>query len=469
MALAKHPYGTFLYGEFAYGRLEIPITWIFDYPIRYGYINEAILTWNIVTSVQTTTPVVEVSIDQETWTEIENEGIITQLNQQTINSPTTLYVKVSCITTDTNNPIDIQSMDVSLDYTEFQYYAICSDGRKFINGSPAPTADLSFVSFDPATSILTISGPRIYDELYITPRIATDEEVALWKAIGAPFYDANSPVDVSIRPIMHNNGVLTASGHEIYALVQGEQKLVSRFGVNASGDVGLAIFDNSGEEVAFTGRRQDGTIITGTEGGITDVYTKTELGTSGMAAIHWNNITTGKPTTLSGYGITNAYTKTELGTSGMAAIHWNNITTGKPTTLSGYGITNAYTKLECDSLFAPADASLPETGSNAKGTWRKWADGTLECWGMKTFTSVAVTNLWGGGIYISPTQTVTWPISFAAIESANINVIARTPENFVPLSVEAAGPFYGLFYFWKPESFTYNSITVGFYAKGRWK
>lgn len=108
-------------------------------------------------------------------------------------------------------------------------------------------------------------------------------------------------------------------------------------------------------------------------------------------------------------------------------------------------------------------------GTNENGTWRKWADGTLECWETKTFTSVAVTTLWGAGIYLSPPEIVTWPISFTVIASVNINVIARTPANFVPISVEAAELYLGYFYFWKPVSCTYDSITVGFCAKGRWK
>jgi len=53
----------------------------------------------------------------------------------------------------------------------------------------------------------------------------------------------------------------------------------------------------------------------------------------------WANITS-TPTTLSGYGITDAYTKDNLGTSGGAVVHWDNLT-ATPTTLSGYGITDA--------------------------------------------------------------------------------------------------------------------------------
>ena len=54
----------------------------------------------------------------------------------------------------------------------------------------------------------------------------------------------------------------------------------------------------------------------------------------------WTDITSGLPTTLSGYGITDAYTITQLQTSGSASVHWGNIT-DTPTTLSGYGITDA--------------------------------------------------------------------------------------------------------------------------------
>ena len=91
----------------------------------------------------------------------------------------------------------------------------------------------------------------------------------------------------------------------------------------------------------------------------------------------WSNITSGKPTTLAGYGITdgvnsvsvtgggNAITSASIsghsltltkGSTFSLSGHkhaWADITSGKPTTLSGYGITDAPTK----------------TGSGASGTW----------------------------------------------------------------------------------------------------
>lgn len=127
-----------------------------------------------------------------------------------------------------------------------------------------------------------------------------------------------------------------------------------------------------------------------------------------------------------------------------------------------------YTDEQISTIVTPADYVV-EQGSNANGTWRKWADGTLECWGMKTFTSVAITTSWGSN-YVSPNTAVTWPISFAVIESVNINVLVSSmPTQLVSVLINQASSHQGNFYFWRTSSSTYDSITVGFCAKGRWE
>lgn len=94
-----------------------------------------------------------------------------------------------------------------------------------------------------------------------------------------------------------------------------------------------------------------------------------------------------KATTLTGYGITdgiNAVSVTGTGNAVTAASisghtltltkgstfslsghkhTWADITSGKPSTLSGYGITDAYTKTESDNKYPT------KTGSGASGTW----------------------------------------------------------------------------------------------------
>lgn len=102
-----------------------------------------------------------------------------------------------------------------------------------------------------------------------------------------------------------------------------------------------------------------------------NVYTKTNLQISGQAQVHFDNLIN-KPTTLSGYGITNGvvsnvaitgatHTKitydskglvtagVDLSASDIPSLDWSKITSGIPTTISGYGITDAYTKTQVDA------------------------------------------------------------------------------------------------------------------------
>lgn len=116
-----------------------------------------------------------------------------------------------------------------------------------------------------------------------------------------------------------------------------------------------------------------------------------------------------KATTLAGYGITdgvNAVSVTGTGNAVTAASisghtltltkgstfslsghkhAWADITSGKPSTLSGYGITDAYTKTESDNKYPT------KTGSGASGTWGISVTGNA---GSSTKLQTART-LWG--------------------------------------------------------------------------
>lgn len=58
------------------------------------------------------------------------------------------------------------------------------------------------------------------------------------------------------------------------------------------------------------------------------------LAATDIPALDWSKITSGKPTTASGYGFT-------LAASDIPSLDWSKITSGFPTTLAGYGITDA--------------------------------------------------------------------------------------------------------------------------------
>ena len=153
-----------------------------------------------------------------------------------------------------------------------------------------------------------------------------------------------------------------------------------------------------------------------------NVYTKTNLQTSGQASVHWGNITN-HPTTISGYGITDAmvgnspitgatHTKisydskglvtggVDLSASDIPALPWSKITSGIPTTIAGYGITNAYTKTEVDNKtwLWSAITSTPTTvlGYGITNVYTK-AEVDAKTWAWSAITSTP-TTLAGYGI-----------------------------------------------------------------------
>jgi len=75
------------------------------------------------------------------------------------------------------------------------------------------------------------------------------------------------------------------------------------------------------------------TVLAGPTSGTTATPAFRSLTATDIPSLDWSKITTGKPTTLSGYGITDA--------ASSAHTHTFSSLTSKPVTLSGYGITDA--------------------------------------------------------------------------------------------------------------------------------
>jgi hypothetical protein len=70
------------------------------------------------------------------------------------------------------------------------HYAIVDNALKYIQGVRDDNLDLSFVSY--TNGVVSLTGNRYFDELYVTNRVATADEIKSWASQG-PFYDA-SPV-----------------------------------------------------------------------------------------------------------------------------------------------------------------------------------------------------------------------------------------------------------------------------------
>lgn len=60
-------------------------------------------------------------------------------------------------------------------------------------------------------------------------------------------------------------------------------------------------------------------------------------------------------------------------------------------------------------------AYVTDAGTNGEWYYRKWSDGRLECWLVKTFNSVAIKHAWGGWYVSSPIADIAFPFTFASI------------------------------------------------------
>ena len=73
-----------------------------------------------------------------------------------------------------------------------------------------------------------------------------------------------------------------------------------------------------------------------------------------------------------------------------------------------------------DSGIAIPAARVVETGNNSNGSYRKWSDGTMECWHSIPFSSLAITIALGSG-YQSAATMWTFPVEFDAAPIVNMN------------------------------------------------
>jgi phage-related tail fiber protein len=119
-------------------------------------------------------------------------------------------------------------------------------------------------------------------------------------------------------------------------------KLATARTISINGDASWTVsFDGSGDVISNLTFSNSG-VTAGTYPKVTvdakgRVTGGSTLSASDIPVLDWSKITTGKPTTVTGYGIT-------LSASDIPVLDWAKITTGKPTTVTGYGITDAFSQ-----------------------------------------------------------------------------------------------------------------------------
>ena len=110
---------------------------------------------------------------------------------------------------------------------------------------------------------------------------------------------------------------------------------------------------------------------------------------------------------------------------------------------------------------------VPELGSNENGYYRKWPDGTLECWGIST-VPLKSTTAWKNGLYYDYNDVaIRYPIEF--LDSPVINISVR---NNVFLTVSLYTPYktgINSVIVYSGDSYSTHNCECYWYAIGRWK
>ena len=115
-----------------------------------------------------------------------------------------------------------------------------------------------------------------------------------------------------------------------------------------------------------------------------------------------------------------------------------------------------------------------EQGSNAKGNWRKWNSGVMECWGVKDLGSVLVTYS-SGAIYTSGASTCCdFPVAFYSLPTfCEVQIYQVGSDQYLWLlphaynSLSRTHTWY--FLLGRASSEVFNNVKVSYHAIGRWK
>lgn len=110
-----------------------------------------------------------------------------------------------------------------------------------------------------------------------------------------------------------------------------------------------------------------------------------------------------------------------------------------------------------------------EYGSNANGSYQKFANGTLICWKYVTLNNVAMTTSWGS-IYESASVSLgNWPETFIDIPTISlIQDFTGSGAGMVEAVKETSTTFVGNAYFWRATSSTFT-LKYRIVGIGRWK
>lgn len=140
--------------------------------------------------------------------------------------------------------------------------------------------------------------------------------------------------------------------------------------------------------------------------------------------------------------------------------------------------------LDCENLKAYLQNSAPadyvvEQGTSGKWTYRKWASGIGECWGIFSTDGITPSTAWGSivyGTWMNTTVNKTarkYPFAFTEVPNVQVSVnpdsgdcwlISDYGNNYGTL--ETYAPAYAVA---RPNSGGINMPRISYYVIGKWK
>ena len=107
-----------------------------------------------------------------------------------------------------------------------------------------------------------------------------------------------------------------------------------------------------------------------------------------------------------------------------------------------------------------------EKGTNANGTYIKFPDGTMICYGRVTLNALNMQSAWGS-LFISPKLPTTFPATFFAPPVVSVTMENLTGDGAIWMNeLSDVSSFNGRFV--RGAALTFNG-TMGWMAIGRWK
>ena len=120
----------------------------------------------------------------------------------------------------------------------------------------------------------------------------------------------------------------------------------------------------------------------------------------------------------------------------------------------------------CDFVIEEGTAAM---GSNGTWHWQKWKNGKAECWGVRNFGNMAITEAWGSDYSSADFEQALPDIFAAAPYVMNIELYSAGGFAWIAKKGAPTADSSGVFIVVRPASYTLSQAYICFHAIGAWK